>query len=57
VAREFAPREREKQVSRDADAFALRVGSKSREQLRQENGKVRIAWIHPCMKCVLLGLQ
>jgi hypothetical protein len=31
-------RAREKQASRDADAYALRSGEKSREQLKHENG-------------------
>jgi len=36
-------RVREKQASRVADAHALASGLKSREQLRRENGWIRIA--------------
>ena len=39
-------RHAKKQESRDADAAALASGAKTREQLREENGKVRIARIH-----------
>jgi hypothetical protein len=38
-------RQAEKQASRDADAEALASGTKTREQLRAENGLVRISRI------------
>lgn len=39
-------RQREKQASREADEQALADGSKSREQLREENAKIRIARVY-----------
>lgn len=41
----FEDRQREKQASRASDAIALALGQKSREQLRCENGLIRIAHI------------
>jgi hypothetical protein len=39
-------RQREKQASRDADEKALEFGRKTREQLRKENGLIRIVSIN-----------
>ena len=38
-------RQREKQASREDDAYALASGKKTRDQLRHENGLIRIARI------------
>jgi len=49
LAASFEVRQREKQASRAADARALASGLKSRDQLRRENGVVRISridWKH-----------